>query len=59
MRHISHERCSTYAIYNADASRLTIRRLPFDFGRYVDEMVAHGVPLPRWLIEHARTISQE
>ena len=44
--------CSTYAIYNADTEKISIRRLPFDFGGYVDGMLGAGIPLPHWLLQH-------
>ena len=43
--------CSTYAIYDPDLGRVTIRRLPFDFKSYVSEMLAHGIDLPNWLCD--------
>ena len=35
----------------ADAARVTIRRLPFDFKGYVTEMLAHEIDLPSWLCD--------
>ena len=43
--------CASYAIYDADAERVTIRRLSFDFKGYITEMLAHGIDLPSWLCD--------
>jgi len=42
--------CSTYAVWDTETDRVTIRRLPFDFKRYIDEMLAHEIDLPVWLL---------
>ena len=41
--------CAPYAIYDADAECVTIRRLPFGFKGYITEMLAHEIDLPAWL----------
>lgn len=41
--------CCSYAIYDSESRRVTVRRLPFDFEGYVDAMDAAGVMLPSWL----------
>ena len=46
--------CASYAIYDADAARVTIRRLPFDFKGYITEMLAHEIDLPSWLCDLLR-----
>lgn len=43
--------CCSYGIYDADARRMTIRRLPFDFKSYVTEMLDRGLNLPGWLCQ--------
>lgn len=45
---------STYAIYDCQKKRVTIRRLPFDFGRYVDGFVSRGLELPFTVLRFAR-----
>lgn len=46
--------CSTYAIYDEDMGKITIRRIPFDFAGYVGEMLSFGnLLLPRWLVEYS------
>ena len=42
--------CCTYAIYDDEAQRMTIRRLPFDFNRYIKDMLDNKVGLPYWLM---------
>ena len=41
--------CCSYGIYDADARRMTIRRLPFDFKSYITEMLDRKLDLPYWL----------
>lgn len=41
--------CSSYAIYDSESRRVTVRRLPFDFEGYIRSMVAAKVELPDWL----------
>ena len=41
--------CASYAIYDSDAARVTIRRLPFGFKGYITEILAHEIDLPDWL----------
>ena len=43
--------CGAYGIFDADARRMTIRRLPFDFKSYITEMLDRKLDLPRWLRE--------
>lgn len=43
--------CSCYAIYEPEARRVTVRRLPFDFFDFVVQLQAHGVERPRWLVD--------
>ena len=43
--------CASYAIYDAEAERVTLRRLPFDFKGYIAEMLAHEIDLPSWLCD--------
>ena len=42
--------CSTYCIYDSDLQRITLRRLPFDFKTYIEDMETSGVGLPPWLV---------
>ena len=42
--------CSSYAIYDDAAERIDLRRLPFDFKAYIDDMTSAGVDLPAWLV---------
>lgn len=47
--------CSTYAIYDEDMGKITIRSIPFDFADYVDKMLSCGnLLLPRWLVEYSQ-----
>lgn len=41
--------CCSYAIFNTESRRVTIRRLPFDFAGYAESMSRAGVALPVWL----------
>lgn len=43
--------CSTYAIWDTETDRVTIRRLPFDFKSYIKGMLDGGVGLPEWLLQ--------
>ena len=43
--------CGAYGIFDADARRMTIRRLPFDFKSYITEMLNHDLNLPGWLCQ--------
>ena len=43
--------CGAYGIFDADARRMTIRRLPFDFKSYITEMLDRKLDLPRWLCQ--------
>ena len=43
--------CSTYAIWDTERSLVVIRRLPFDFKGYIDEMVSRKIDLPFWLVD--------
>ena len=43
--------CAAYGIFDADARRMTIRRLPFDFKSYITEMLDRKLDLPRWLCQ--------
>lgn len=43
--------CSAYGIFDADARRMTIRRLPFDFKSYITEMLNRDLDLPGWLCQ--------
>ena len=52
--HPRNDLCSTYAIYDSEAGRVTLRRLPFDFKSYVTELLAHGIELPSWLLDLVR-----
>ncbi len=46
--------CIVYAIYEPEAGRVTIRRLPFDFKGYAEEMRRHQVSFPYWLEREGR-----
>ena len=50
--------CGAYGIFDADARRMTIRRLPFDFKSYITEMLNHDLNLPGWL-RHLLLAAQE
>ena len=41
--------CSSYAIYDPAAGRVTLRRLPFDFKDYIMRMLDNKIALPTWL----------
>ena len=41
--------CSTYCIYDVGAQTITIRRLPFDFNKYITEMLGNEYRLEDWL----------
>ena len=45
-----HDLCSSYGIFDADARRMTIRRLPFDFKSYIAGMMERRIDLPAWLL---------
>ena len=42
--------CCTYGIYDDETQRMTVRRLPFDFKRYIEDMLGNKVGLPYWLM---------
>ena len=44
-----HDLCSAYGIFDADARRVVVRRLPFDFKSYISEMTGRNLDLPIWL----------
>ena len=46
-----HDLCSTYAIWDTESDRMTIRRLPFDFKSFIHGMIDSGVGLPGWLMQ--------
>ena len=50
--------CGAYGIFDADARRMTIRRLPFDFKSYITEMLNHDLNLPRWLCQLLRAAQE-
>ena len=39
----------SYAVYDPEERRVTLRRLPFDFPGYIANLQSAGVTLPRWL----------
>lgn len=41
--------CMSYAVYDPEEGRATLRRLPFDFPDYIRSLTAADVELPRWL----------
>ena len=41
--------CATYAIWDPETDRVTLRRLPFDFKNYIMRMLDRKVNLPMWL----------
>lgn len=41
--------CMSYAVYDPEERRATLRRLPFDFPDYIRSLTAADVELPRWL----------
>ena len=43
--------CCSYVIYESATRRVTIRRLPFDFGGYIKSMIAAKIELPPWIVE--------
>lgn len=43
--------CITYCVYDSSARRVTLRRLPFDFGSYIKELISRRIALPIWLQE--------
>ena len=40
---------SSYGIFDSEAGRVTIRRMPFDFKKYTMELIDHNIRLPDWL----------
>ena len=44
-----HDLCASYAVYDPDAGRVTVRRLPFDFKDYIMRMLDNKIALPTWL----------
>lgn len=43
--------CTTYVVWDADARKVTYRRLPFDFRGYITEMLDRNVDMPGWLYQ--------
>lgn len=43
--------CATYAIWDSETERVTLRRLPFDFKDYIMRMLDKKVNLPMWLCD--------
>lgn len=43
--------CCSYGIYDADARRMTVRRLPFDFKSYILAMLDRKLQLPDWILQ--------
>lgn len=43
--------CSTYAIWEPESARVSLRRLPFAFTGYIAKLLEHRVNLPRWLLD--------
>ncbi len=41
--------CSSYAICDPEEDEFTLRRLPFDFLSYIDNMLDRKIALPEWL----------
>ena len=41
--------CASYAIYDTEAGRVTLRRLPFDFRDFIKRMLDGKMDLPQWL----------
>jgi len=41
--------CMSYAMFDTETKRVTIRRLPFAFDKYIESMRSSGTPLPAWL----------
>ena len=41
--------CSTYVICDPSEGSFTVRRLPFDFKSYIEEMISRKIGLPQWL----------
>lgn len=50
--------CATYVIYDSASSRVSYRRLPFDFFSYVTNMLERGIRLPSWLVKLLETASK-
>ena len=40
---------SSYGIFDSEAGRVTIRRMPFDFKQYTIALIDHNIRLPDWL----------
>lgn len=51
--------CSTYAIWESDINRITLRRLPFPFTEYVKCMLERNIALPAWLEELVRAAAKK
>ena len=43
--------CATYAIWDSETGRVTLRRLPFDFKVHIMRMLDRKVNLPMWLCD--------
>ena len=43
--------CISYAIYEPAARKVTLRRLPFHFSSYIEDMSSSGVVIPGWLVK--------
>ena len=41
--------CASYAIWDTETGRVTLRRLPFDFRNYIMDMLDRKIDLPLWL----------
>lgn len=50
------DKCSTYAIYDTDKNRVTIRRLPVDLAAYETALVENDVSVPLWLYDAVSAI---
>ncbi len=42
--------CSTYAVYEPEANRVTVRRFRFDMSGYIERLVKKKIDLPEWLV---------
>lgn len=49
--HPRNDFCSSYAIYDTEEKRVTVRRIPFDFKSYIDEILQRKLDLPSWLYQ--------
>jgi len=48
------ENGSVYALFDASVGKVELRRLPFDYETYADDLRSNGVEIPFWVDEYLR-----